>query len=295
MRRTLSLLAVAGLLMTTVPTAVAASPRSDLRVGPMLGVVHSKGAARPGGGGSNPNLKYHSGAVMASGAVVQPIFWGPSWSSATYRGDVVTGLQGLYAAFDNSGYMGTNSEYTDSTGAHVSKGVSVGATVFDSSATPRRAPSTSTVLAVVTNDIKKPVTNGYYPVYTDIKRGSAGYCAWHSWGTANGVLVQFAFFFDLTGDSGCDPQDSSTSRSQNLEALASVTGHELSEAVTDPHGDGWYDGSGSENADKCAWVFTQPVTLGGSAWKIQGNWSNAAYTGATGFANASGQKGCLYN
>ena len=108
--------------------------------------------------------------------------------------------------------------------------------------------------------------------------------------------MQFAFFFDLTGDSGCDPQDTSANgRSQNLEALANVTGHELSEAVTDPHGDAWYDASGSENSDKCAWVFTQPVTLKNGNWKIQGNWSNAAYSGKTGFANASGQLGCLYN
>ncbi|HEU0243507.1 MAG TPA: hypothetical protein VFQ75_06335 [Candidatus Limnocylindrales bacterium] len=295
MRRALTLLAVTGLLMAAVPVASAASPRSDLRVGPMMGVVHAKGNARPGGGGGNPNLVYHNGAVMASGAAVTPIFWGPKWSGSAYQGDVVTGLHGLYAAFGNTGYMGTNTEYTDSSGAHVSKGVSISGSLFDYSATPRRAPSTSTVLGIVQSNIANPVTNGYYPVYTDIKRGSAGYCAWHSWGTVKGVLVQFAFFFDLTGDTGCDPQDPGTSRSQNLEALANVSGHELSEAVTDPHGDGWYDTSGSENSDKCAWVFSQPVSLNGADWKIQGNWSNAAYTTGTGFANRSGQKGCLYN
>jgi hypothetical protein len=296
MRRAFTLLAITGLLITTVPAALAATPRSDLRVGPMMGVVHAKGMARPGGGGSDPNLVYHSGAVMTAGAAVTPIFWGPKWSDAAYQGDVVTGLQGLYGAFDNTGYMGTNTEYTESSGAHVSAAVSVNLARFDASATPRRAPSTNTVLATVERNIANPQTNGYYPVYTDIKRGGAGYCAWHSWGVANGVLVQFAFFFDLTGDSGCDPQDTSTNgRSQNLEALANVSGHELSEAVTDPHGDGWYDKSGSENSDKCAWKFDQAVTLGHTTWKIQGNWSNQAYTAGTGFPNASGQPGCLYN
>lgn len=295
MRRLFTTLAITGLLLASVPVASAASPRGELRVGPMMGVIHAKGYARPTGGGSNPNMTFHGGAVMNAGADVTPIFWGPSWSSTAYKGDVVTGLEGLYAAFNNSGYMGTNTEFTDGSGNHVSKSVTLRTSKFDASATPRRAPSTSTVLAVVANNISNPVANGYYPVYTDIKRGSAGYCAWHSWGTVSGVLVQFAFFFDLTGDSGCDPQDPGTSRSQNLEALASVTGHELSEAVTDPHGDGWYDGSGAENADKCAWVFSQPVSLGGANWKIQGNWSNATYTAGTGFANSSGQKGCLYN
>ena len=111
--------------------------------------------------------------------------------------------------------------------------------------------------------------------------------------------IQFGFFFKLDGDTGCDPKDTTSGRSQGLAALANVTGHELSEAVTDPRGNGWTDAAGSENSDKCAWKFDQPVTLfDGSVWKIQGNWSNVAYNaGATGpgFPNSSGQKGCLYN
>ena len=259
----------------------------------MLGVVHAKGA-KPGSGGSDPNLKFRGGEIMAS-SVVKAIYWGPSWSSASYQGDKVAGLASLYRGFGSSGYMGTNTEYTGTNGT-VGRTVSYGGEVFDASATPRRAPSTSTIMAVVSNNIAAPVANGYYPVYADIKRGSAGYCAWHSWGTVHGVLVQFAFFFDLAGDAGCDPADPGSTRSQGLEALANVTGHELSEAVTDPHGDGWTDASGSENADKCAWRFDQPVTLSdGSSWKIQGNWSNAAYTAKTGLPNSSGLQGCLYN
>lgn len=298
MRRFLVLVAAGAVLLGLLPaTASAALPRTDLRVGPMLGVVHAKGAppAAGPGGGSNPNMSYHSGAVMNAGAAVTPIFWGPSWGTSSYAPDVKPGLEGLYRAFGGSSYMNTNTEYTDSAGRLVSSGVTVSASVVDTSATPRRAPKTADVLAIVTKNITSPAANGYYPVYTDIKRGGAGYCAWHSWGTVGGVLVQFAFFFDLTGDSGCDPGDPGTTKSQDLEALASVTGHELSEAVTDPHGDGWYDNSGAENADKCAWKFDQKVTLAGYAWMIQGNWSNAAYTAGTGYPNSSGQKGCLYS
>jgi hypothetical protein len=81
----------------------------------------------------------------------------------------------------------------------------------------------------------------------------------------NGVLVQFAFFFNLDGDPGCDAQDSSNTHSQGLEALANVSGHELSEALTDPHGDAWYDRKGAENADKCAWTFNGSENLAGRA------------------------------
>ncbi len=31
----------------------------------------------------------------------------------------------------------------------------------------------------------------------------------------------------------------------------------------------------------------------GSTWKLQGEWSNAAYTAGTGYRNSSNQPGCL--
>ena len=145
------------------------------------------------------------------------------------------------------------------------------------------------MLAVVQNDITNPVANGYYPVYSDQPRGNAGYCAWHSWGTVKGVLVQFAFFFKLDGDSGCNPNDTSGLHSEGLSALANVSGHELSETLTDPNGNAWYDSSGEENADKCAWHFSGSLaSFGGTQWKIQGNWSNAAYTSGTGYLAGTG-------
>jgi hypothetical protein len=149
------------------------------------------------------------------------------------------------------------------------------------------------VLAVVARNVSNPTTNGYYPVYSDQGRGNAGYCAWHSWGTINGVAVQFAFFFNLDGDAGCDPGGSSGGHSQGLAALGNVSGHELSEALTDPHVNAWYDNSGNENADKCAWTFGIGLVRfsDGSQWKIQGNWSNAAYTSGGSYLGAG--SGCI--
>ena len=42
-------------------------------------VVHVRGDGKPGGGGGSPNLIWHGGPVMTSGAAVTPI------SSARYR------------------------------------------------------------------------------------------------------------------------------------------------------------------------------------------------------------------
>lgn len=294
--KNLSLLAAgAACAFAMVPVALAqdAQDGHGKREPTMLGIHWARGAARPAstGAGTSPNMTFHGGTIMTS-VVVESIFWGTSWSTDT--SDKKTGIDTFYKGLGSSNYDGTNTEYVGNNG-QVGTGIAYAASYVDTSAAPSRAPKTSAILSEVCKVIPNPVANGYYPVYTDQPRGHAGYCAWHSWGSCRGVNIQFAFFFKLDGDAGCDPQDSSNLHSQGLAALANVSGHEISEAQTDPRGDGWFDGSGSENADKCAWSFGTPLlTLtNGSQWKLQGNWSNAAYNNGMGYPNRSGQKGCL--
>ena len=267
---------------------------------PIIGITWARGVAPDlslAPARRSPNMTYHGGKIMTT-AKISAIFWGTSWG--TYTGDKMSGMDSYYAGWNSSNYAKTNTEYTGSNGT-------VGATstysghFIDTSAASGGA-NTSVILAEVCKQVTAghivpdPSGNGYYPVYTDKPRGSAGYCAWHSAGSCGGVPVQFAFFWKLDGDAGCDPQDTTTGHSQGLAAIANVSGHELSEALTDPANPGaWYDSSGNENGDKCAWTFNIPsVTFSnGSNWKIQGEWSNAAYNAGTGYANSSGQKGCI--
>ena len=267
---------------------------------PMLGIHWARGfdpAARVNQAGAKrtPNMTYHGGKIMRT-AVTETIFWGPKWGNSSFAGDKITGLDSWYKDFSNSNYARTSDEYTGSNGT-VGPTTSQATDLFDSS-TAANGSSTSAILAEVCKEVTNPDPggNGYYAVYVDVPRGNAGYCAYHSAGTCNGQLVQFAFFFNLDGDAGCDPQDTTTGHSQGLAALANVSGHELSEARTDPASPGaWYDSRGQENGDKCAWTFNVPfVTFSnGSQWKIQGEWSNNAYNNGTGYPNSSGQKGCL--
>lgn len=262
---------------------------------PMLGIhwsrqMHAARAARTRGA----NMTYHGGKILTS-TTVQAIFWGTGWG--TSAGDKITGIDSFYSGFGGSNYAKTTTEYKDSANRNVGSNSTYLGSLVDTSAASGGA-STSAILAEVCKKITSPDPsgNGYYPVYTDVPRGSAGYCAWHSAGTCGGIPVQFAFFWKLDGDSGCDPQDSTTGHSQGLAALANVSAHELAEAMTDPANPGaWYDSAGSENGDKCAWTFGGPSATftNGTKWKLQGEWSNAAYTAGTGYPNSSGQKGCL--
>jgi hypothetical protein len=264
----------------------------NAQAGPAGGVVPSRGEAHGGrpGGNKSPNLIYHSGAVRTQATTVVPIYWGTTWTTSSPK---ISWLGTFYSGVGGSSYMNTNSEYTNSAGGHVSTGVGYGTPIIDNSASPARAPSTSAILAEVAKVVQVPDANTYYPVYIDHGRGNAGYCAWHSYGTANAVGVTFGFFFNLDGDGGCDPRDPDTTKPTGVAALANVSGHELSEMVTDPQLNAWYDSQGAENADKCAWTFDANTShwlqTGSVRWKVQGNWSNAAYTARSGYDGA----GCL--
>lgn len=245
---------------------------------------------------ASPTMTFHGGKIMTT-ARIHPIFWGTSWTSQT--AEKITGIDSFYAGWNNSGYAGTNTEYTGTNGRVGATSTSL-PSVRDTSVASggnQTAPILAEVAKEITNRAVPLETdgNGYYPVYTDVPRGRAGFCAWHSSGTVNGQLVQFAFFFKLDGDAGCDPGDTLTTHSQGLAAIANVSAHELSEALTDPASPGaWYDSKGNENGDKCAWAFSGRQTFSnGSQWVLQGEWSNAAFTAGTGLPNTSGQKGCL--
>lgn len=291
MRRIATAVAVSAMLVAVIAAsnATAAGGRPSLSARQALGLVPAR-AAHLSAAGRLRLLSWHGGPVMHATTIV-PVFWGSSWSNASFTGDKVSGLDYVYSHVGGTPYLHTNSEYTDGAGNVNTTSVSKGSDLSDVSATPAGAPSTTQVLAEVarvTNN--RPVANAYYPVYSDQRRGSAGYCAWHSSGTINGIRVQFGFFFNLDGDSGCDPQaPASLGHSQGLSALANVSGHELSEMLTDPVLNAWYDSQGNENSDKCAWTFGGTVAIGSQSWKIQGNWSNAAANARSGYANG----GCI--
>jgi hypothetical protein len=83
---------------------------------------------------------------------------------------------------------------------------------------------------------------------------------------------------NTTGIAGCDPGDlfRCNSFSQGTRSLANVTSHEYMEAITDPDANAWFDRSGAELGDKCAWQFQRCVQLTNGSWQLQEEWSNAA-------------------
>jgi hypothetical protein len=255
-------------------------------------LFHGRGDAGHSGGGGSPLMTSHGGTVLTSNKTMA-IFWG-DW---TNPGDKVTGVDSFFQGWGGSHMAGDSTEYAGTNGQVTTSSTYLGH-VFDTSAAPRKALSTNSAVAeacAITNN--NPDPSAVYFIYTSSGAGHVSYCAWHSWGTcSNGAQIQVAYMPNIDGIAGCDPgAPASLGHSQGLNALINVTSHELSEAITDPRGAGWFDSSGAENGDKCAWAFNGIQTLkNGTQWYLQGEWSNAAYTAGTGSPNLSGQKGCLY-
>ncbi len=130
-----------------------------------------------------------------------------------------------------------------------------------------------------------------------VATGQPVYCGYHTQTTSidgfgNPYRLQYAFIPFLNtdwpgfGTGGCGMHNvnakSDSFGNGIFDGYSIVTGHEYSEAVTDPDNffsvqDGWNDAQTSENGDKCAWYHTQNIMLGAHAFAVQPLWSNQAF------------------
>jgi len=245
-------------------------------------------------------LVYKGGPVMPY-ATVKAIFWGTSWSTSSFTSDKMTSVDSFFSGLTNSNYIKTGQEYVDSTGVRMGTTVNYLGNVVDTTAANNLLGDGTlqynSVLAAVCRNIGTPDPSGwgYYPIFVDIPRNGKSYCAWHTYGSCQGVNIQFGFHWNLDGDSGCNPNDVNNLHSQGATAIINVAAHEILEAMSDPKLNAWTDASGYENADKCSWKFPYPyITLtNGARFKVQAEWSNQAYGAGSGFAAGDGSKGCI--
>jgi hypothetical protein len=126
--------------------------------------------------------------------------------------------------------------------------------------------------------------------------GQPVYCGYHTQttslnGLGNPYRIEYSFIpwqntaWPLLGQScGMHNVNATSNAFGNgvFDSWSIVVGHEYSEAVTDPDNffgaqDGWNDDQSSENADKCAWIETQNIPLGGHQFAVQPTWSNEAF------------------
>ncbi|MCU1461828.1 MAG: hypothetical protein JWO37_1903 [Acidimicrobiales bacterium] len=236
-------------------------------------VIPQKGTHRR----ATANLVDHGGGVLPA-SHTYAIWWG---SPSAFPTDAHTEIPALLSGLAGPTYTGIASQYMPSSRATSS----YVAAATDTSAPPSRSPATATIVDEVGRVIAANAANGWSPdptamyfVYTSTFPSHVNYCAWHSYGTVGGTTVQVAYMPNTAGIAGCDPGAvyDTTHYTEGTRSLANVTAHEFMEAITDPTLTAWYDPSGQEIGDKCAWQFSGTVSLGGRGWQLQQEWSNSA-------------------
>ncbi len=255
---------------------------------------HNRG---PGGDASNAasvgfttgnRIDYNGGAILLDTTKVYYIWYG-TWDASS-----ISILGNFASHIGGSQYFNINTGYFNGAGASISNSVSFAGSTTDNYSQGHNLNDNSIWLAV-TNALSHgslPIdSNGVYFVLTsgDVQMSGFGssFCGWHSQQTYNNTKIQFAFVGnpDPSQMNGCAEQTVSPNANPGADAMANIVAHELEESVTDPAQDAWFDSSGNEVADKCAWTFGSTYTaagnskanmsLGGKDYLIQQNWVNS--------------------
>lgn len=247
---------------------------------------YARGYAKPGGGGSN--LVFHTGGHVLRNAHVVLIFWGFG------TGDAYTSaIQGFRNHFGNTNQYNSITQYygtddNDGSYGNIAPSNLAGSTkadYFDTS-----TPPTNVTDAIVQQEVQRVISAqggaDYAAIYeVFIPSGSYSssgngtscggpalqYCAYHShYVDGSGRNVKYSIQ-PWAGCSGCSSFNDTTLDQDHFVC------HETREAVSDSLGNAWYDRSGNEADDKCAWSpspFT--VTTSSGTFGYQYEWSNAA-------------------
>jgi len=240
-------------------------------------------------------LFYHGGPISSNMTVV-PIFLGPSWTNPTFAADKIVGIEHFMTYINGSHYANIISQYMNgytsppwkTTNYHYLTPI-VDTTVVLTSTT--NANNINGLLQTFICAHYKSYGQQYglgklITIFSDVPRGNADWCAYHTWITCpGGPTFAYAFVFSMDNDPGCEiyPVTGAYSsyaygRSQGLVNIANVFSHELTETITDADFEGWWDLQGNEICDKCAWdaglvYMNDPA----GPWILQAQWSNQVY------------------
>ena len=308
---TLAALTLLALMAALAGTAAARSAQGH---GPIRGIVPSRGSSTSSTAGTASNLIFHGGPVL-SGNTAYAVYWStPTYPISSsyqtlinrYFSDVAAATSAgatnnVYAAATQYG-KGTAGSTVTSLGS-LSNVTTFGGSYVDTDPIANGCRDRATHICVtdaqVVSELQKVMaargwtagSNHLYFMFTPRGVGSCysnsscsftQWCAYHS--NAGSLLYANMAFADTVA-SACDAgYHPNAAIDPYADATISVVSHEHNEAITDPLGSAWYNSSGYENGDLCAWNFG--AMLGGSGsgrynqvinghdYTLQQEWSN---------------------
>ena len=215
-----------------------------------------------GGSKSTGKLLVDHGGPVLPISNVHGIYWGSFGSS-----DIPAALGEFFSGFGSSHYSNISTQYMR--GASNPQ-ASYTTLVNDFSSPPSSSPSVGTIVneacSAISGAGRVPDAIGIYVVATSNFPNGANYCGWHSFGTCGSQTIAVVYLPNVTGVSGCliTPLAATNTNfpnpySASAQSMANIAAHEMSETITDQQLSAWFDSSGQEIGDKCAWMFSNPV------------------------------------
>jgi len=254
---------------------------------------------------TGPDQSGH-GPVMRTNTVYT-IFWVPSGYSvpANYQSLINQFFTDVAAdSGKTSNVYWSDTQYYNGAKTHIQYKSTFGGSAVDTKALPANGCTDSATKvclsnAQLRNEINSVVTargwsraNAVFFLFTAKGIGSCysgsscaftSYCAYHSsWNPGAGLTYYANMPYADTVPAACDAGNKPNS--DDADATLNVTSHEHNEAITDWAGNAWYDSSGFENGDKCAWNFGAQLggtgghqynqAINGHYYELQQEWSN---------------------
>lgn len=253
--------------------------------------VHVHGTKSPNGHApvppyqGTPPLYYFGGPIVPTEHVVS-IYWA---ASTIYTGGPAAGTSGNAAAdgslvgyflsnLGGSNYYNTNTTYYDTVGGGHTVANALSYTGYWAANVNAPSGSQNVSDASIQSEIISGFTSGKLTydastVYAVFSSGSVNlgggfgsqYCAYHGDFSWNGHVVLYAVMpYNVAAGFACTAGPSPNGDAA-ADAEVNTLAHELEEANTDPQLNAWYDSSGYEDADECAWIFGPAGLSGGQA------------------------------
>lgn len=252
---------------------------------------HEAGAPTAGGTGSLSPLNNHGGPVLSTPTAY--LIWYGNWNQSN-GSDTPAGkdlVRAFLGGIGNTPYFMINSTSGGYGGITGGSRLSPLEVVVPAAAGNKplndNAIKTIVANAIGSGQLGAADPSGVYFVLTSSNIAKSGfcnqYCGWHTYANIGGTTVQYSFVGNANRClNSCAPQTISPNGNAGVDGMISVIAHELEEATTDPRLNAWYDSSGAENADKCAWTFGSAqtplpggsfynMTVGGKNFLIQRN------------------------
>lgn len=259
----------------------------------------------------NGNLIAHGGPEI-SNAGFQAIYWNSSVATSTSTSNGYATIQSQTDAFiqafaDNQNWDNSSTDdYTIiqqyGTGSPIAPTLTLNQAnpsggAFVDTQSPVATITDSQIQTYLTGLLKagKLLANShtiygvFFPAGTTVQlTGSQGsctyFCAYHSgFYYGNTAIIYAVFPYPNCG--GCNPYNYPVA-----DMLTMFIGHETREAVTDAYG-AWYDASGYEADDKCAWNHLYRTANGN--FFVQPEYSNGGTVTASGFTATYPGPGCV--